>query len=235
MKRQRLISKGSLSRLFQDAVEAWRRQDYQETIALLERASRLDPANTNVLLDLGRAYGLRYEFESAERCFEKAIKIAPRKIDALIEAGLRSQAFGNYQMSAGYFEQASHEKGVTADVFVTLAELYERGPRANESAALVERALALQPDHASSLLARARLKRMAGELEAAEKITRELLQKPSCDPQTRIRAWYELGANLDRQGRFDEAMSAFLEAKALQRPGATQPAAILKGIQQRVR
>jgi Flp pilus assembly protein TadD len=235
MKRQRLISKGSLSRLFQDAVEAWRRQDYQETIALLERASRLDPANTTVLLDLGRAYGLRYEFESAERSFEKAIKIAPRKTDALIEAGLRSQAFGNHQMAAGFLERATHEKGATADVFVTLAELYERGPRTNEAAALVERALGLQPEHAPSLLARARLKRLAGSVEDAEKSTRELLQKPSCDPQTRMRAWYELGANLDRQGRFDEAMNAFLEAKAMQRPAATQPAAILKGIQERVR
>jgi Tfp pilus assembly protein PilF len=235
MKRQKLISKGSLSRLFQDAVEAWRRQDYQQTIALLERASRLDPANTNVLLDLGRAYGLRYEFESAERCFEKAIKIAQRKTDTLVEAGLRSQGFGNYDMAAGYFERATHEKGATADVFVTLAELYERGPRANEATALVERALALQPDHPPSLLARARLKRLAGSLEEAEKSTRELLQKSSCDPQTRMPAWYELGANLDRQGRFDEAMNAFLEAKALQRPAATQPAAILRGIQERVR
>src|SRR5689334_18846692 len=161
MKRQRLISKGSLSRLFQDAVEAWRRQDYQQTIALLERASRLDPANTNVLLDLGRAYGLRYEFEPAERCFEKAAKIAPHKIDALIEAGLRSQAFGNYHMAAHYFERATRQKGATADVFVALAELYERGPRANESAALVEHALSLQPEHAPALLARARLKRLA--------------------------------------------------------------------------
>src|SRR5438093_911647 len=56
MKRQRLISKGSLSRLFQEAAEAWRRQEYAETTALLERASRLDPANASVLLDLGRAY-----------------------------------------------------------------------------------------------------------------------------------------------------------------------------------
>jgi tetratricopeptide (TPR) repeat protein len=235
MKRQRPISKGSLSRLFQDAAEAWRRQDYQETIALLERASRLDPANTNVLLDLGRAYGLRYEFESAERYFEKAVKIAPRRIDSLVEAGLRSQAFGNYQMAAGYFERATREKGATADVFVTLAELFERGPRVNEAAALVERALALQPDHASSLLARARYKRLAGSLEEAEKSTRELLQKSSCVPQTRMRAWYELGTNLDRQARFDEAMNAFLEAKALQRPAATQAAAILQGIQERVR
>lgn len=234
MKRQRLISKGSLSRLFQEAVEAWRRQEYHETIALLERASRLDPANTNVLFDLGRAYGLRYDYEAAERCFDKAIKIAPGKADALVEAGLRSQAFGNYQMAAQYVERATNEKDATADVFIALAELYERGPRANNAEALVERALLLQPDHAVSLLARARFKRMAGALEEAERFTRELLQKSSSDPNTQIRAWYELGGNLDRQGRFDEAMNAFLEAKALQRPAAIEAARILEGIQARV-
>lgn len=235
MKRQRLVSKGSLSRLFQDAAEAWRQQDYQQTIALLERASRLDPANTTVQLDLGRAYGLRYEYDAADRCFEKAVKIAPQKADVLIEAGRRSQAFGHYDMATRYFERATHEKAAPADTFVALAELYERGPRANEAVALVERGLSLQPDHLLSLLAQARLKRVAGAFDEAEKLTRELLQKPSCDPQIRIRAWYELGAILDRQRRFNEAMSAFLEAKALQRPAATRAAAILQGIQARVR
>jgi tetratricopeptide (TPR) repeat protein len=235
MKRQRLISKGSLSRLFQEAADAWRRQEYQDTIALLERASRLDPANVNVMFDLGRAYGLRYEYDSAERCFEKAIKISSRKAEALTEAGSRSQAFGNYPLAAGYFERATQEKGAGPDVFVTLAEQYERGPRVKEAATLIERALVLQPEHPPSLLAGARLKRLAGSLEEAEKAARELLEKSSCDPQTRMRAWYELGANLDRQGRFDEAMNAFLEAKALQRPAATQAAAILRGIQERVR
>src|SRR5258708_6509768 len=138
MKRQRLISKGSLSRLFQEAAEAWRRQDYQATIALLERASRLDPANTSVLFDMGRAHGLRYEYESAERCFEKAVKIAPRRMEALAEAGRRCQEFGHYDMASRFFEEATHEKGASPDVFVALAELYERGARAGEAAALVE-------------------------------------------------------------------------------------------------
>src|SRR6185436_10822851 len=204
MKRQRLISKGSLSRLFQDAAEAWRRQDYQQTIDLLERASRLDPANTGVLFDLGRAHGLRYQYDSAENCFEKAISIAPHKIEALIDAGRRSQAFGHYEMAARCFDRAAREKGAPAEVFLTLAELYERGPRASEAAALVERALSLDPNHSLALLARARLKRLAGALEDAEKFTRELLEKSSCDAQCRIRAWYELGAILDRQGRYDE-------------------------------
>jgi len=72
IKRQRLVSQGALSRLFQKAAEVWRRQDYLETIEVLERAARLDPANAAVLLDLSRAYGLRYDSPAAERCLEKA-------------------------------------------------------------------------------------------------------------------------------------------------------------------
>jgi tetratricopeptide (TPR) repeat protein len=235
MKRPRLVSQGSMARLFQAAAEAWRRQAYQETIDLLERASRLDPANLTVLLDLGRAQGLRYDYAAAERSLEKAVRIAPRKAEALAEAGRRCQEFGYYEMAARYFERAAGEKGVSAEVFVTLAELYERGHRTAEAITLVDRALALQADDPAALLAHARLRRLAGEVEEAEKLTRALLDKPSCDPQTRVRAWYELGGILDRQGRFDEAMSAFLEAKALQRPAAAQAAAILQGVQARVR
>lgn len=224
-----------MARLFQAAAEAWRRQAYQETIDLLERASRLDPANLTVLLDLGRAHGLRYDYAAAERALEKAVRIAPRKAEALAEAGRRCQEFGHYEMAARYFERAAGEKDASAEVFVTLAELYERAHRSEEASALVERALVLQADYAAALLARARLKRLAGEVEEAEKLTRALLSRSACDPQTRIRAWYELGGIVDRQERFDEAMTAFLEAKALQRPTAAQAAAILQGVQARVR
>src|SRR5688572_16197441 len=235
MKRQRLVAKGTLSRLFQQAAEAWRRQAYDETIQLLERASRLDPANAGVLFDLARAYGLRYDYAAAERSLEKAIRVAPRRAQALAEAGRRAQEFGHYEVARRYFEKAANEKGVTAEVLVALSELYERAHRTEAATALIEQALALPGSHSGALLAQARLKRLAGELEAAERLTRALLEKPACDPETRIRAWYELGGILDRQQHFDEAMAAFLEAKALQRPAATQAAAILQGVQSRVK
>src|SRR6185503_10803826 len=235
MKRARLVSQGSLARLFQAAAEAWRRQAYQETIELLERASRLDPANLNVQLDLGRAHGLRYDYAAAERCLDMAVRLAPRKAETLAEAGRRCQQFGHYEMAARYFERASGEKRAPVEVFITLAELYERGHRTAEAVALVDRELTLQPNHPAALLTQARLERLAGQVEKAEKLTRALLDNPSCDPQTRVRAWYELGGILDRQGRFDEAMACFLEAKALQRPAAAPAAAILHGVQARVR
>ncbi len=235
MKRQRLISKGSLTRLFQEAADAWRRQDYSETIALLERASKQDPANSGLLLDLGRAYGLRYQYAEADRCLEKAVNVTPRRLETLAEAARRCQEFGNYDMASRYLEQAVKEKGVTAEGLAALAELYERKHRINEAGALIQRALAAQSNHPRALLARARLERLAGAIGDAEKHVRELLDQDSADSATRIRAWYELAAILDRRGSFDEAMSALLEAKALQRPGAARSSAILEQIQTRVR
>ena len=99
MKRQRFVSQRSLSRLFQEAAESWKRQEYQQTIETLERAARLDPANANIQLDLGRAYGLRYNYGEAERCLEKAVRVAARKVETLAEAGRRCQEFGKYDMA----------------------------------------------------------------------------------------------------------------------------------------
>ncbi len=87
---------------------------------------------------------------------------------------------------------------------------------------------ALQSDHACApaLLLRARLERQAGRLEAAEHVLRTFPVR--AEPALRASADYELGGILDRQGRYDEAMTAFLEAKALLQPLAARHAAELK-------
>lgn len=235
MKRQRYISRGSLSRMFQEAAESWKRLDYQHTIETLERASRMDPANASILLDLGRAYGLRYTYDAAERCLEKAVRVSPQRAETLAEAGRRCQEFGSHDMARRYFERAAEQKNASPSVFVMLAELSERRARLEEAAQWANRALDLKGEHPPALLTQARLIRLGGKLEEAEHILRSLLAKPLADPPTRFRSWYELGGILDRQGRYDEAMTAFLEAKALLRPASAAPLNILQGIQARVR
>jgi tetratricopeptide (TPR) repeat protein len=234
MKRQRLASQRSLSRLFQEAAEAWKRLDYQQTIDTLERAARLDPANASIQLDLGRAYGLRYRYSEAERCFEKAVRVAPRKVEALAEAGRRCHEFGNYDMAQGYLERAVQENGAAVDVFVKLAEFHERHARLEEATQLAERALKLDAANPPARLLRGRLERLSGQLVEAEGRLRELLKGASEDPWWG-RCWYELGDVLDRLARYDEAMEAFLEAKALIRPAVVNHAATLQRIQGRVR
>jgi tetratricopeptide (TPR) repeat protein len=236
MKRMRMISEGALSRLRQGALEAWRRQDYPDYFKIMEQASRQDPANSALLLDLGAAYGMRYDYVAAERCFDKAVRVSPVKNNALIMAGTQCRGFDRYEMARHYFERAAKEPGASPDTYVKLAEIYERFRLLEEASDMVARALRLDPACALASLVGARLDRLAGRVEEAERRLRPLLLQSGRDTwSTRIRGWYELGAVLDAQGRFDEAMAAFLEAKTMILPTAAQFIAAQKLVQARLK
>jgi len=232
LKRKSLVSQGSLTRMLQAAGEAWNRKNFQSGIEILERASRLEPANAGILLDLGRLYGLRYDYAAAERCFEKAVRIAPKKTETLAVAGLQSRDFGNFVMSERYYLRALEQKDVTPETPVKLAEIYERLRRLEDAAQWVERALHLDRVCAPALLLSAKLNRQSGRLDEAERLLRSI--PINSEKDTRARAGYELGGILDRQGRYDEAMAAFLEAKALLRPDAGRFLNELKIVRQRI-
>jgi hypothetical protein len=94
----------------------------------------------------------------------------------------------------------------------------------------------LDPASALASLVRARLDRLSGRREEAERRLRPLLAQSGRDTwSTRIRGWYELGTVLDAQGRYDEAMAAFLEAKTMILPNAAQFIATQKLVQSRLK
>jgi tetratricopeptide (TPR) repeat protein len=218
MKRPMLISQGSLNRMLKAASEAWQRGDFQQCFELLERASHLNPSNFKILLHLGELYGLRYDYAAAERCFEKAIRVAPNKAEILATAGRLSVHFRNPEIATRYFKSAVEQKEAAPETFARLAEFYERLHRPEDAANMAERALHLNDSCALAWLTRAKLDRQAGRLVEAGQSLRPVLL--SADRDIRVRGYYELGAISDRQGRYDEAMTAFLEAKTLLRPDA---------------
>ena len=213
MKRLQLISQGSLNRIINDAGEAWERGDFHQSFELLERASLLNPSNFRILLHLGQLYGLRYQSAAAERCFERAVRVAPNKSETLATAGRLSYDFGNYPMAERFFHQALEQKDAAPETIARMAELYERLHRAEDAAALVNRAIHMDNACPLAHLIQAKLHRQAGQLIEAEQVLRPILT--ATDRELRIRGFYELGGIYDRQGRYDEAMSAFLQAKAL--------------------
>lgn len=205
---------------FEEAANAWKRQDYEKSIEILRRASQQQPDNAKLLLNLAEAYGLRFEYQEAEKCLEKAVSVAADKVQILTAAGRRCNRFGQAEMGNRYFKRAAEHSEISPSVLVALAEFEEGHSRIDAALALVERALDAQSAHPEALLARARLHRLAGQLEKGEAVLRTLL--PRAVGETSIKAWYELGTNLDRQGAYDAAMAAFLQAKALLRP-STMP------------
>jgi len=222
MKRPNLVAPGILNRRIAEAEAAWATKDFAAGIELLESASRLAPANTGILLVLGQYHGLRYDYAAAERCFEKALRLAPHKAAMLAATAIHCQSFRNPDLAERYLRLAVEQPEAAPQMCVTLAELYERRRRLPEAAQLVERALNLLPAFPAALLVRARLERLGGRLEAGEQLLRSFITKPVPMPWVHASAWYELAQNLDRQQRFDEAMTAFLEAKKVMLPQAPQ-------------
>jgi tetratricopeptide (TPR) repeat protein len=218
MKRPQLVSAGSLNRMIQAGNECCTRGDFQQGIEIFERASRLDPANWRLRLHLGRAHGFNFDYAAAERCFEQAVRIAPKKSEAFATAGRSSIEFGRPQMAEAYFRRALEQKDAPADTFAGLAQLYERLHRTGDAATMVERALKLDNACPLARLTQAKLHRQAGQLAEAEQVLRPILT--TADRELQIRVLHELGGIYDRQGRYDEAMTTLLEAKALLLPDA---------------
>ena len=198
----------------------------------MERASRLNPSNAGILLDLGRKFGLRYDCAAAERCFEQAVRVAAKKSEALALAAQHCRSFNNLSLAENYLKRALEQKDAPPVILVKLAEIYERLRRSEEAANLVDRALQADAACGPALLLRASLDRQAGKLEAAEKLLRTF--PAGADPNLRASAAYELGGILDRLGNYDGAMTAFLEAKALLQPQAARHIAELKIIRGRI-
>ena len=233
LKRPSLVPQGSLDRILQAAQQAWHQKDFQQNIELLERASKLAPSNIGILLQLGRMHGLRYDYAAAERCFEQAVRMSPRRTETLALAGAHSRDFRDPKIGERYFQRAAEQKDATPEMLADLAELYERLRRLADAAQLIDRALKLNPACPLALLGRARLERQAGNLAAAEQILRAF--PADAHRFIRARAWYELGGILDRRGRYDEAIAAFLEAKAILKPDAAPFAAGLQTIHSRLK
>jgi len=217
------------------AAAAWQRNEHDQSIEILKRASQMAPDEHRILLDLGRCYGSRFDYAAAEQCFEKAIRVSRWDTSAFITAGTHSTVFNQHEMAKNYFERALKKNAGSPEVLVELEKIYERQNQLATATEFAEQALRLNADCRPALLARARLHRLSGQKDEAEKLLRSFVTKQDRDFWTHAEAWYELGRILDSQSRYDEAMTAFLEAKALLRPNAEKPFAIQQGIQVRMR
>jgi Flp pilus assembly protein TadD len=225
----------AIQQLYREADQAWGQQDYQKSISLIEQAARKEPGNPILLLDLARAHGKRYDYPAAERCIEKAVQISKDRAHTLGDAGQVCLEFDNFDMAIGCYQRASEKKGVSVGSLISLADIYIRDKRLDEAAELVARAAQMDRKDPRVLFEEGMLKRLHGNAPEAEALFRELLAIPAAGVSVRTRAFYELAGIKDNEGKYDEAMTALLEAKALLRPHMGPHAATLQHMQSRAK
>jgi tetratricopeptide (TPR) repeat protein len=214
-----LASKKTIAEMAWAAARLWQQGRFAQYFDAMQSIAEMDPSNSALAIDLGAAYATRYDYPAAERWFERAAAAAKNKSEALAMIGLQCRNALRYDLAERYLERAADANGATPDTLAKLAEMYERLRRIDKAKETVGRALRFDGTSALALLVSARLARLEGRLDEAERICRSFLTWSDDNSwSTRVRGWYELGANLDLQGRYREAMSAFLSAKAMVRP-----------------
>ncbi len=223
-------SNKAIERLCQQASEAWGRQEYQKSIGLLEQAVQKEPSNASLYLNLARAHALRYDYPAFERCVEKALQLSQGRVELLEEAAAMCTV-KNVDLMLGYLERASLKKGVSIRALTSLADIYVLDDRIDEAAEMVERAAQIDRKDPRVLQGQAVLNQKRGQLSEAESQFRDLLRNPAADVLTRVRAAYALAGIFDAAGKYDEAMNALLEGKAIQRAQAAPLAAPLQQMQ----
>ena len=214
--------------MFAEAGQYLERGDFAPAIEILGRAQRLDPANHRLALDLGYTHALAYDFGEAERWFEKAIQLAPNKTAVLMAIADHWSDVRHFDAASRAFEQVLEQPVVPVGALYGLVKLYARQRHLDKAAEVAARAIHLHGGHEAAMLARAKVCRETGQLDEAEKMLRLVLAKSDCKGEARATAFYELAGVLDQQKRYDEAMAALLDAKALLRTGAAPAAKVLR-------
>jgi tetratricopeptide (TPR) repeat protein len=234
MKRQAPLAEEKIARLVETAKLAASNRNYEECYATLERARRMAPTNVILLMFIGRLLVRRYENVKAAEYFDRAIKLSPGKTDILEAAGTDCCNASSYELARQYLESAAAKNDVSGAGLAMLSRTYERLRRMEEADAAAERAIKKDPHNPEAILMRARLDHLMGRNAEAEARLQASITSQIGD-LFRVRAAYELGPILDRQGRYDEAMAVFQQAKKIQLQHLEGNVEILKADHARLR
>ena len=200
------------------AQRAWQQQQFAHAFTCYEEALRRDPTNTDVMIDLARAYGLRQDFATAEQYVERALRSDPKRARLQYLAGKTYWMINRPDEAARCFGRVLELNPQSPDgpaALVSLAHYYERHHRLEDAEQTLERALTLDTTHAEAKLSQAVLLRRQGKTERAVARLRELLGQDDLPFQVESDSWYELGQLFDTQGDYAAAVDALVRAKKI--------------------
>jgi tetratricopeptide (TPR) repeat protein len=196
----------------------WDQRRFDEAIWYYERALARDPQNPVLLVDVARAYALRFRYADAQKLVDLAQRLHPN--DAHLQQMLgrsyvRIQQFDRAiacYRRALELEPASPERPQT---LLELAKMHERLHELDAARHCAEQALSIAPGFEKARYSLANIERRAGNTEKAESLWRRLIDEGRAPPGVAADSWYELAALYDKAARYEEAFDALTRAKQI--------------------
>ena len=196
----------------------WREERFEEAIWFYERALARNPHNPVLLVDVARAYALRYRFADAEKLVSLANSLHPDNADLQRMLGNSYQQIQHYDRAIECLIRSlelAPNSPERPQVLLELAQMHERLHDLASARRCAEEALALAPSLSKARYELANIDRRSGDKAAAEMRWTELVQDPSAARSVIADSYYQLAALHDKAGRYDEAFDDLSRAKKL--------------------
>jgi tetratricopeptide (TPR) repeat protein len=198
------------------AQKAWAAGRFDEAIWLYERAVERQPTNAVLLVDLARAYALRFRYAEAEGLVERACRLLPHDAELQRMLGRTYVHLQQYDRAIHCFSRSLELEPTSPQCARTLyemAQMHERLHRLDEARVCADASLALSPGQPVLQYLLAVIDRRSGDLASAKAQLHSIVESNQANRETLADACYQLATIYDKQERFDEAFQAASQAK----------------------
>jgi len=200
--------------LVEAAGMALRRQAPSVAQTLLHRALAIDPLNAPAYLSLGMARYEQDDPEDAERCFRKALLVAPGDGAACWHLGTLLNEQGRFLETVALLGEAHRRNPESADISLRLADASYGAGLFEEAYPLYRDVLGRQADNVNALIS---IGALCEQLDRMDEAVRHLVRARELAPDN-PKVHLNLGGVCRRLLKLDEALSHYEKALAL-RPG----------------
>jgi tetratricopeptide (TPR) repeat protein len=200
------------------AQAAWEQRRFDEAIWYYERALARDPQNAVLLVDVARAYALRFRYADAEKLVNLAQSLYPDDAHLQQMLGRSYVRLQQFDRAIACYRRALELAPASPErpqTLLELAKMHERLHEIGPARECAEQALALAPGFDKARYALANLDRRAGDAEAAESRWRQIIASKHAPPGVIADSWYQLASLLDTAGRYQDAFDALTRAKQI--------------------
>jgi tetratricopeptide (TPR) repeat protein len=200
------------------AQDAWSARRFDEAIRLYESALARDPHNAVLLVDVARAYALRYRAADAERLIELAERLHPADAHLQQMLGRSYVQLQQFDRAIACFERAmslAPDSPELPQILLELARMHERLHNLPDARRCAEQTLAAAPQLERARWQLAMIDRRLGDVAAAEAAWQSIIDANRAAPIVISDCWYELAAVRDKQQRYDDAHDSLGSAKSI--------------------
>jgi tetratricopeptide (TPR) repeat protein len=211
------MSSAVIEKKLKEARDLLSEENFAAALPRFEELTRLRPDSAAIWLGYGAAAASLRQTTTAELAWRKARDLAAGDAKLLLQLGHQYRGARQLANARACYEQAAAAEPREINPLISLAVLLEKNHQLEESRACVNKCLSINSWDEQARYFCALLDRRENKIADAERGLRELIASEPKHPYVCYACRYELAQILDQTDRFDEAMSALAEAKALVR------------------